>query len=480
MASDKKRKWWEGGILLLILLLTAGLMWIGLSGRKRTSHIYAYDESVNIRKEQKLADNGSGGEQTDSRQKETPPPDQERQQEPQTPPDPDIPDDTSSEKKPEQKKQDKKTDGADDADDVNDKDPEDPEEPDQGGEPDGDQSNTSGENDNGAGDNGDNGTGGNNGSGDGSGNGPGGNGPGVPAPAGTPGPVKTALPVVPSTGTPLPVRPVPSIPPEPKPTPEPTAAPTETPTQAPTATPEPDKPVSLACTWKDKDSLIYGKTIPKDTISVKVTMSSGKEITLSPSEYTIAGLKNDSLGEHIMTVVYENVSCKIRYTVNNAIDHLELDWPTKDKCYKGEPLEDADITVTVYMVDDTSYDLEDGQYTIHGIDNQKTDVKQSFTINYKDQKIEGTCTFRDRIKTYTDSYYDDSRLDETNTWSESVVLNEAISGRTGQIVEHNGKRYELMSISVTADGKKKSFSDNEYVIGRVFDIQITRRYELVK
>lgn len=479
MASKKKRKWWEGGILLLILLLAAGLMWIGLSGRERTSHIYAYDESVNIRKEQKLADNGSGGEQTDSRQKETPPPDQEKQQEqPQTPPDPDIPDDTSSEKKPEQKKQDKKTDGADDAEDVNDKEPEDPEEPDQGGEPDGDQSNTSGENDNGAGDNGDNGSGGNNGNGDGHGSG--GNGAGVPAPAGTPGPVRTALPVIPSTGTPLPARPVPSIPSAPEPTPIPTASPTEIPTPVPTTTPEPDKPVSLACTWKDKDSLIYGKTIPKDSISVKVTMSSGREITLSPSEYTIAGLKNDALGEHIMTVVYENVSCKIRYTVNNAIEHLELDWPTKDRCYKGEPLEDADITVTVYMVDDTSYDLEDGQYTIQGIDNQKTDVKQSFTITYKDHQIKGTCTFRDRIKTYTDSYYDDDTLDETKTWSESVVPNEVISGRTGQIVEHNGKQYELMSVSVTADGKKKSFSDNEYGIGRVFDIQITRRYELVK
>jgi hypothetical protein len=427
LKERKKRKWREGVLLLLVLLLTSALLWVGLSGWGRTPHIYAYDEGTDIEKETQLAQNGEEKKETDKDTQETTPPDEQEDSDYEEPEEDSV---SSQEKK----------DG--DNDDS------------QEGEP--DEDGDSGEEDGeGAGD----GTG----DGDGDGDGDSGDGDGVPV---TP---VTSEPEVVSDTTPTE-------------TPIPETTPTEAPESTPEATLSPeDKVVSLSCTWADKDTLVYKKDIPKETIKVTATYSSGQEVELSASEYTIAGLKNDSVGQHTMTVVYGDVMCKLSYKVNNYIKSMTYDWETKDKCYKGEVIDDTTLYVTVVMADESEYDLEDGQYTLSGIDNQKTGVDQTFTITYQDYSVTGTCRFTERTITYIDQYYSGGVLQGTETTMEdsaNVTEGFVIEDNGGSMTTYKGTTYELTDIALKVDGKEKTAPYK--LKERNFDTQVTRTWEVIE
>lgn len=420
MPQKRNRKWWEGSIFLLILLLVSSLVWAVLSQWKRTPHIYAYDDGVNIEKEKELADAGEQENETEKEQQTTPPDEQDNDADTHNP-DMDSPD--SSDKKQ-----------------GDDSEPGDSEH----GTPDGE-----------GGDGvGDEGGGGGTGGGDGDGE------PisGSAAPAASPDEGEG------HSSTPVPV------------TATETPSPTEEPAQ--TTPPPEDKVVSLTCTWADKDTLLYKGSIPRDSIKVKAKYSSGRQVDLDASDYTISGLNNDSIGVHTMTIIYEDVMCRLNYTVNNYIDHIGYDWPTRMKCYKGEVIDGYVLTVTVYMADNTEYDLKDSQYKLTGIDNQKTGVEQTFRITYQGFSVEGTCQFVEQKVVVIDQFYKGQTLQATETNTEAsaqIQTGTEISAETEERVTRNGKEYVLKSIKVVVDGREKSLPYE--VDERNFDIQITRRYE---
>lgn len=418
MPQRRSRKWWEGSIFLLILLLVGSLVWAVLSQWKRTPHIYAYDDGVNIEKEKELADAGEQENEAEEEQQTTPPDEQDDDADTHNP---DLDNSDSSDKKQGE-----------------------------GSKPGNSEHGTPGGEGSGEGV-------GDEGGGDGTGDGDGEPVSGSAVPAASPDAGEGAE----SSPTPVP------------------AAETPGPTKEPEQTPPPkDKVVSLTCTWADKDTLLYKGSIPRDSIKVKATYSSGRQVDLDASDYTISGLNNDSIGTHTMTVIYEDVMCRLNYTVNNYIDHIEYDWPTRMKCYKGEVIDEYVLTVTVYMADNTEYDLKDSQYKITGIDNQKTGVQQTFRITYEGFSVEGTCQFTEQKIVVTDQFYDGQTLQatETNGEASSQIRKEmTISDETGAKVTRNGKEYVLKSIKVVVDGREKSLPYE--VDERNFDIQITRRYE---
>lgn len=442
MTPEKKRKWWEGILFLLVLLLAGGVSWFVLSRCDRTSHIYAYDDTLKLKKEQ-MADKGESPAEEETQEEGSP--EEKQQQEEES--DPNISSDDSPDKK-KSEHSDKKTEGDDPAKDSR---------------------------------TGDDGSGNDKGKGNGDGNG-----------GETPGPAQeTTRPtdvdsteIPPDAPSDQPVdpqedRPLESVRPTVKPTAKPTAKPDAHPTKAPDPekTADPDKVILLTCTWKEKDSLIYGKAIPKDSMVVKAKMSSGKEKTLSASEYIISGLKNDSIGQHIMTIAYGGAVCRLRYTVNNHIDHLELDWDEKDRLCVGEDVTRSDVNVTAHMADDTEYDLEDDQFTMTKIDTRKEGTG-SFTITYQEFTIKGTYTVRQAYVTYINKYYDGDKLIGTEQKKDKIESpDEEFNWILKDLETYKGKDYVLENVGVVADGKEKQVKGEKYTANRVFDLQITYIYK---
>jgi hypothetical protein len=424
LKDNKHKKWQESAVLLLILLLTFSLLWIGLSGWKRTPHIYAYDEGTAIEKETQLAQEGDDRQEEEKSRETTPP--RKQQEDSETENAREDARDSREKKEGKDKNSKKSTEG----------------EPDSEGE-------TGDEDGDGEG------TGSEEGDGDGEGTGDGGE-EGTPTAAPEEKPEKDTAVTNPPAAT-------------------------KTPTATPKATVDPeDTVVSLSCTWSDKDSLLYKREIPKDTITVKATYSSGKEVELDASEYTIAGLKNDSVGQHIMTVIYGDATCKLVYKVNNYAKSISYEWDTKDECYKDEVIDDGVLQVTVLMADKTEESLSLGEYTLSGVDNQKTGVEQTFTIRYLDFTLTGTCRFWDRKVTYINQYYSGGNLQDTETINvtempkEDAVISMNDSFRR---VIKNGVLYVVDDMEVVADGKKKNVP---YRVDRYFELTVTRKYEAVE
>lgn len=288
---------------------------------------------------------------------------------------------------------------------------------------------------------------------------------------------------------------------------EPTASPVPTNKAEPTHTPEPeqDKVVKLTCTWPDRKSLLYGKEIPKDTIQVTAECSSGEKKKLSSGEYTIRQLKNDSVGEHTMTVSYnkdESINCKVDYVVNNFTKSLTYSWPTKDQCYKGEEFPSSAITVKTKMADGTTKTTT--KYEITGYNNVLLNVEQKFTITYKDTTInktftaEGTCRFLNRQITLHCYYYSDAEMknlvaSRTYNGDYDYYVDETISlsayKGNGSLSDdpdayYKKKQYTIKEISlaeVDSAGNSKNKSLPYRVKERFFDpISLTKKYVLAE
>lgn len=287
---------------------------------------------------------------------------------------------------------------------------------------------------------------------------------------------------------------------------EPTASPVPTEKAQPTDTPEPeeqDKVVKLSCTWPDRKDLLYGEKIPRDTIQVTAEYSSGVKKKISSDEYTIRQLKNDSVGEHTMTVSYnkdDSIDCKLDYVVNNFTKSLTYNWPTKDQCYKGEEFPSDAIKVKTKMADGTTKSTTD--YKITGFNNILLDVEQNFTITYKDTTInktftaKGTCRFLNRKITLHCYYYRDEEMKQllsSRTYNgdydyfeeETISLRAFTSGMLDDDdAFYKKKKYTLKEISlaeVDAAGNTKNKSLPYMVKVRFFDaISLTKKYVLAE
>ncbi len=268
--------------------------------------------------------------------------------------------------------------------------------------------------------------------------------------------------------------------PNPGETPKPSSTPIPTPTLKPTPTPtakpteKPDTVVALQCFWPDKDNVIYGETIPKSTIVVKAEYASGKVVTLKTGEYMITGLKNDSLGEHTMTIIYQGIYYQMDYTVHNVFEAISYDWPTKDKCYYGEEVE-SEIIVYAHMADGSLETIYNG-FTVSGINNKDTSGEQTFTISYGGFSVTGSCRFYDLEYTEVVKCYDGDTLIEEDTKKEVNVDHESeiVSEPKGEVITKGGVEYTLDEMNLVVDGKNKSLP---YVIKeRDFIITIEKIY----
>lgn len=191
--------------------------------------------------------------------------------------------------------------------------------------------------------------------------------------------------------------------------PTPSAAPTEVPTPGPK---DENLPVSIACSWGDKDDLLYGKPISKDNIKVTVEYTDGTKKEVSGSDCIFRGLNNDSLGKHTATVEYEGVSCRVSYTINNYVVGITYSWPTKDECYTGEYIDSEVLTVYSKMADGSKSVLSEKKYKLTGINEQLDGEKQEFKIKYEDFTVTGTCHFYRRMIRFKCIYYNDNEMSD--------------------------------------------------------------------
>lgn len=412
--ANRKKKWKESLVLVLLLLILGIGGFFGISRWERTPHVYSYGDGMRMKQENVVqAKNNEESEKKDDQEKqteteETPSPEPE-----QTPMDSDdgeeLPDSTpKQEENPDNRRQDPTA-----TSDV---------------EGEGDASNEDGEQaqegSNGGDEN----------------NGDGGANPVIGSEDGQEGdesggekPNAGATPKVSST-------------PEPTPTKSP----------VPESTEETDKAVALQCSWPDKDNIKYGETIPRDTIVVKAEYASGKVTTLSAGDYMITGLKNDSLGEHTMTVIYQGIYYQMDYTVHNFFKSISYSWPTKDRCYYDEYVE-TEIVVYTHMADGSIEEVYEG-FTVSGIDNKNTSGEQTFTISYGGFSVTGTCRFYDLEYIEVVKYYDgDTLVDEvTTTEINEDHESEIVRKKTGETQVYNGVEYALDDVKLTVDGVSKS------------------------
>lgn len=271
-----------------------------------------------------------------------------------------------------------------------------------------------------------------------------------------------------------------------KPTPEPTPTPQPSQTPEPVATPEPteepeDNIKSIKCSWPDKDSLVYGKSIPKDTMVVTAVYESGKEKEISKGDYEVTGLRVTVCGKHKLTVIYGEYTCTLTYTVANYIVKLTYDWDTKDKCYKGEPIDDEVLTVYTQMADGSEEEVAFGDYDLSGVNNNLTDKKQNFKIKYKGFEVSGTCTFYAWTVTVHNVYCSDAGcqdvVHEVVGQPQEVSYNQRIKSlESGTEKSYKGDTYVLQKEELIADGRKRPLPYN--VTAREFDLQIYRYFVL--
>ena len=268
--------------------------------------------------------------------------------------------------------------------------------------------------------------------------------------------------------------PIPTLMPDPSSTPEPVA------TSEPTEEPE-DKIKSIKCSWPDKDSLLYGKSIPRDTMVVTAVYESGKEEKLSQDDYQVTGLRATVCGKHKLTVIYGDFECKLTYTVENYIVKLTYDWDSQDTCYKGEAINDDVLTVYTEMADGSEEEIPFGDYDLSGIDNKLVDKKQNFTIRYKGFEVSGTCTFHAWTVTVHNVYCSDAGYKdvvyEAVGEPQEVDYNQRIKSLgLGTEKSYKGDTYILKKEELTADGRKRPLPYN--VRAREFDLQIYRYFVL--
>lgn len=268
--------------------------------------------------------------------------------------------------------------------------------------------------------------------------------------------------------------------PTPTPKPEPSQTPKPAATTEPTEEPE-DKVKSIKCSWPDKDSLVYGKSIPKDTMVVTAVHESGKEEKLSQDDYQITGLRVTVCGKHKLTVIYGDFECKLTYTVANYIVKLTYDWDSQDTCYKGEAINDDVLTVYTEMADGSEEEIPFGDYDLSGIDNKLVDRKQNFTIRYKGFEVSGTCTFHAWTVTVHNVYCSDAGykdvVHEAVGEPQEVGYNQRIKSLgLGTEKSYKGDTYILKKEELIADGRKRPLPYN--VRAREFDLQIYRYFVL--
>lgn len=278
--------------------------------------------------------------------------------------------------------------------------------------------------------------------------------------------------------TPTPEPPAPSRTPEPVLTPEPTAEPSEEPTEEPE-----DEIKSIKCSWPDKDSLVYGKSIPIDTMVVTAVYESGREEELSPDDYQITGLRVTVCGKHKLTVTYGDFECKLTYTVANYIVKLTYDWYSKDLCYKGEAINDDVLNVYAEMADGSEEEIPFGDYDLSGVNNKLIDEEQNFTIRYQGFEVSGTCTFYAWTVTVHNIYCSDAGYQdvvrEVVGEAQEVSYNQRIKSLgLGTRKDYKGDAYVLKKEELTADGSKKAIPYN--VRSREYDIHIYRYFVLEK
>ena len=263
--------------------------------------------------------------------------------------------------------------------------------------------------------------------------------------------------------------------PKASPTPTPTPKPTPTKSPKPEETEKADEVVALQCSWPDKDSLKYGESIPKNTIVVKAEYASGKVATLNAGDYIIIGLKNDSLGRHTMTIIYQGINYQMDYTVGNFLKSISYNWSTKDRCYYNEDVT-PEITIKVYMADGSVEEVKEG-FTISGINTKDTSGEQTFTISYMGLSVTGTCRFYDLEYIVVEKYYDgDTLMDEVTTTKINKSYDQKrIQKVDGETKMHNGTEYALKDLKLTVDGVSKK---TPYVIEeRDFKVVIEKIYQ---
>lgn len=422
-----KQKWKESILLFAIMLLMMGLSYAGLSGWKRTPHLYEYDKTAQAKQEKQTELARQGEERQNGKEQKQP-----------------------------QKKNTKNNNNTDrkeqDTDQKDDQNTSDSDRKRQG--TDGDHS-IRGDGENGGSD--------------------------LPQQSVMPAaPVQSDAPVDGPTYTRIPEK-------------MPTVAHTQTPEPKPTPK---DEVASLACTWSDKDELLYGEKIATDGMKVVATYRSGDTKEIAEKDYTIRGLNNNSVGKHTMTIAYGNVECRLSYTINNYTKSLDYSWPTKDRCYEGEDIEDASLSVKVKMADGTTKTVT--KYTVSGINSYLTNEPQNFKISYKDTVINktfsvtGSCTFYSRKISIHCYYYSDAemtKLVDSHSYNGDYdyFSDERISLRAftdGDLDDDDAtykkKKYTLKEVKVEeADGSGNLVSKSlPYLVKeRFFDgISLTKKY----
>ncbi len=280
-----------------------------------------------------------------------------------------------------------------------------------------------------------------------------------------------------------------------------TRIPEKMPTVEHTASPKPaptpkDEIVSISCTWPDKDELLYGREINRDSMKVVANYQSGDTKEIASHDYTVRGLNNNSVGKHTMTIAYGESECKLSYTINNYTESLDYSWPTKDRCYEGEDVQDTNLTVKVKMADGTTKTVT--KYTISGVNNYLTNEPQKFKISYKDTilnktfSVTGSCTFYSRKISIHCYYYSDAemtQLIEKHSYNgdydyfsdERITLRAFTSGELDDDdATYKKKKYTLKEVKISeadAAGNLTSKSLPYLVKERFFyGISLTKKY----
>jgi peptide/nickel transport system substrate-binding protein len=118
---------------------------------------------------------------------------------------------------------------------------------------------------------------------------------------------------------------------------------------------------------------------------VKVTMSDGTQVTLSPDKYTVSGFNSATAGQKTITVTYGTLTATFTVTVNPAPDpaavvtSITLTPPTKVIYKKGEALDRTGMIVTK-VYDDGSKVVLDNASTEIVITGFSTVVEGNFTV----------------------------------------------------------------------------------------------------
>ncbi len=237
----------------------------------------------------------------------------------------------------------------------------------------------------------------------------------------------------------------------------------------------PDSISSIQCTWAEKDSLLYQKEISLDNFQASLVYESGKVVVLEEDEYTISNLKNDVLGQHILTVQYEEWECSLEYTINNYVKEIAYSWPTKEECYEGEEIDGKVLEVKEIMADGTECTLSEDEYELTGVDNTKLDEEQTFTIRAGEHEVTGTCLFRSYQHKKVIYYYDEKedKAKETKEIEKNLVGTNLLD--VTDLEEEDGwDTYTVKKNTLKVNGKK---TDLPYKVGkRDFDVECVIKY----